>query len=84
MAKITKLEAGKRQLDAAIRMFFNNEESVAKSSWPHRAFDRAYEGKQYTARKREPCMSATRLYFSGQKRRAYLVAIDLPLVEGLT
>jgi hypothetical protein len=29
MAKITKLEAGRRQIDAAIRMFFENEDVVA-------------------------------------------------------
>ena len=34
MARITKLEAGGRQLDAAIRMFFKNEDMLAIHTVP--------------------------------------------------
>lgn len=38
MAKITKLEAGRRQLDAAIRIFFENEDVVAVHTLSRAAF----------------------------------------------
>lgn len=38
MAKIAKLEAAKRQLDAAIRMFFKNEDMLAVHTVSRAAF----------------------------------------------
>ena len=38
MAKITKLEAGSRQLNSAIRMFFNNEDILAVHTVSRAAF----------------------------------------------
>src|SRR5690348_5342749 len=38
MAKISKLEAAKRQLDAAIRMFFKNEDILAVHTVSRAAF----------------------------------------------
>jgi hypothetical protein len=43
MAKITKLEAGKRQLDAAIRMFFKNEDMLAVHTVSRAAFHVLYD-----------------------------------------
>src|SRR5258708_16538362 len=38
MAKVTKLEAGRRQLDVAIRMFFDNEDVLAIHTLSRAAF----------------------------------------------
>jgi hypothetical protein len=43
MAKITKLEAGGRQLDAAIRMFFANEDLLAVHTVSRAAFRVLYD-----------------------------------------
>jgi hypothetical protein len=43
MAKITKLDAGGRQLDAAIRMFFKNEDMLAVHTVSRAAFRVLYD-----------------------------------------
>jgi hypothetical protein len=43
MAKITKLEAGERQLDASIRMFFKNEDMLAVHTVSRAAFRVLYD-----------------------------------------
>jgi hypothetical protein len=65
-------------------MLRSPRECVAKSSWPHRVFDRAHEAKKKHGSNARAVYVSYRLYFTGQKKRDHLAAIDLPLEEVLT